>query len=979
MSDYIVWIGIGILALFLLIGLGAGLIRGLKRSALHVIFFLVSIVLAYFITKPVTNAILGIELPIGENGSQTISAYIISMVQESFDLSAYEGATAFIEQIPNAVVAPIVFLLLCLVSYLVFHIIYLIVARLCFGKKKKDFQKSKPRRWLGGLVGAVEGFLFLYVLFAPITSLTKTYESLTTLPATQASISAQADDTNNGTEQTHLRTIPDLLSDIIPQDVHDAILAYNDSVVGAISGAGGLDNALFDGLSSFKIDGEKIVIRRELINLADTYNSVVVVYNTYVDGNISAITLTDLKTNVEKVVKDGLFNAVIADAVQTFVVDFDLETSEIQLPEVLVDVVTELKSTFANENLDVAEYLRHDIVEVLNVADKALTDGLIEKFTENEDNSLMNVLRIVDSNQQSVETVASGVLGLNIVKDARPAIEIFVSQTLDSMIETENEVEIGVNLKYQDETAFVAEILNAISELLEADDIVGVENILNSEDILTEISNIENLGQGFTELGEAFDAFRNLQLLTLTDESGTTHVFDNILGAFNISLLGDEVETSDGQSVTLDTYSKFFEFISNPIQIAQDLDLLSFISSTEQLDFDAILDAMIAEMRINENLLSDLLLPFYQLKQASFDTTNVETPNLKAMIFDQLVSVIEDNIDEVDLSHAKEVDTLENWRAELADLTQTLLSLDQGEVTTSGEETLTYLKYLLSDEFDTDTLLQAMIDGEDLKEILNQVFAVRMFQPFVETIFDQIDTEIQNLTGINPQTVGDDKEAFFTLLQSTRVDVVETITQLLDITLSTDLTTDNLTTIGQLMDIIKENAYNEETQTYGVFDNVFKVLIYYMTGEEIHDASFSPAETFSNSEDVKAYFNANGISGNGYYTADYTQIMTELQGVVEFANALVENMPTTTNFDEPSSVEAFVTGLSNSVNAISSADKVAVIENLSKIVETRGETYKFISDEDLASKGEQITSVVEGAFPDAELSSAILILLGIEA
>ena len=157
MEIYFLWGSIAVLVLFLLIGMITGLVRGLKRSSLHIIFLVASVIVSFFITKPIVNAVLGIQIPIdGQN--VTLNEYILSMLEESFnfDMSQLETASEFIAQLPTAIASPIIFLLLSLLVYFVFDIIYLIVARISFGKKKKDFQTHKPYRAYGGIVGIVE-------------------------------------------------------------------------------------------------------------------------------------------------------------------------------------------------------------------------------------------------------------------------------------------------------------------------------------------------------------------------------------------------------------------------------------------------------------------------------------------------------------------------------------------------------------------------------------------------------------------------------------------------------------------------------------------------------------------------------------------------------------------------------------------------------------------------------------------------------
>ena len=101
MTTIITWVAVGLLALFLLVGLICGLVRGLKRSSLHLLFFLASAVLAYFITKPIAQAILNIEVSV-DGGSSTISELIVTMVRESFDLSNMASVETFLQNLPKA-------------------------------------------------------------------------------------------------------------------------------------------------------------------------------------------------------------------------------------------------------------------------------------------------------------------------------------------------------------------------------------------------------------------------------------------------------------------------------------------------------------------------------------------------------------------------------------------------------------------------------------------------------------------------------------------------------------------------------------------------------------------------------------------------------------------------------------------------------------------------------------------------------------
>ena len=180
MEVYIFWGGLGLLLISLLIGFLTGIIRGVKRSALHILFLVVSIVASFFLTGVVTKALLGISIGAVDGVPTTIEGLLLSYISKAFPVSEFSSLDEFSKKLPTAVASPIVFLILSILVYFVFDILYLIISRIALGKKKKDFAKHKPYRAFGGVIGMIEGLLFIFILFAPITSLTKTYEKLAT-------------------------------------------------------------------------------------------------------------------------------------------------------------------------------------------------------------------------------------------------------------------------------------------------------------------------------------------------------------------------------------------------------------------------------------------------------------------------------------------------------------------------------------------------------------------------------------------------------------------------------------------------------------------------------------------------------------------------------------------------------------------------------------------------------------------------------
>ncbi len=964
------WVSIGILVLFLLIGLIAGLVRGLKRSSLHLLFLVVSVVVAFFITKPITNAILGVTIPIdGQN--YTISEYIISMIQTNFDISQFETATEFLERLPNAIVSPIMFILLTLVVFLIFDIIYLIVSRLAFGKKKNDFEKAKPYRAYGGIIGMVEGFLFLFVLFAPLTSLTKTYEDLVQLPPAQT---LEVDTNESGeetTESNKMKSIAETLNEIIPSEVSEAILAYNDSVVGKIAGAGGLDNALFDGLSNFEIDGEKIELRKEILTAADVYDDFVVVYNSAIEQNYVSIDLTSLKTNLETFLNNGFFKTVVSDTINDLVVNFETLKEQLnlqELPQIVQDIINDLYTRFTSVDFDTYEYLKHDILSIVDVADELFKSGLISKFENiNTEDMLTSVLSLISENSLSIKKIAQDVLQLNLVDDTFETLGEFASEAISENLQNDQGLEIALNTNIENKEQMIDDILQAVDEFISINEKVDISAMMQAENPIEYLSNLDDLENVLTQLGTTLDNLRTLEIIVLPANGETrpndVYVLDNILTLYNFNLLGDEVYLTPKAETTtkLDTYTKFINFVKTPILELQKIDLSNL---GEGGDFDALLDSVLTGLEENPNLLSDMLLPIYQLKALNLN-------ELFNQLVDQLGSEENTNglisIDKIKEDAAvAEKNGVMVWDEELKYLGEVLISLNKGSV---GADNQTYLKALLSGTTEMEDVLNAMIEDNVLSETLDPVFSARAFEGLTNQIFDMIDKSISEITGVQPDTS-------LTNLKSEKAEVVEIISNLLStVTGDADLTLEQL---GSILDELKVNAYNDGAKD-GVFNEIFANIIWYMTGENItQNPSYETDPTNDFFKDVKGYL---GVSGtDGYYTyASYEQTLSELDGVIDFATALADSVKDITLSNE--TIVDYVTNIKGVIDGMTDKTEEEIVEtinDLKHLIDTSESRDGLLSQEDKTQYGDSIKLAIERAYgAESEIGTALKLLFDV--
>lgn len=976
MADIIMWVSIGILALFLIIGLVSGLVRGLKRSSLHLLFLVISFVIAFFITKPVTTAILGIKIPI-EGQEYTLSEFIISSVQSSFDISQLESATEFLNKLPNAIVSPIMFILLALVVFFVFDIIYLIIARLSFGKKKEDFKKAKPYRAYGGVIGLVEGFLFLFVLFAPLTSLTKTYQEIAQLPPaeTQTLVVNANEEPTDGTTDTQsqkMKSVAETLKDMVPAEVSEAIFAYNDSVVGKIAGAGGLDNALFDGLSNFEMDGEKIEFRKEILSATDVYDDFVVVYNSAIDKNYTSIDLTDLKTKLETFLNNGLFKTVISDTVNEIVVKFDTLKDQLNLqnlPQYVLDMIEDLNVRFSAEGFNTYEYLKHDILSLVDVADKIFKSDLINQFEsiQNSDDMLVEVLNLVDRNSLTIKDIAQNVLKLNIVSDTFDTIGKLASDKIAESMQNDQGLEIALNTNIADKEKMIDEVLQAVDDFISINEKVDISAMMKAENPIEYLTNIDDLDGVLTQLGTTLDSVRNLEILVLPADGETrpndVYVLDNILTLNNFNLLGDEVYLTpeDETTTKLDTYTKLLDFVKAPILELQKLNITNI---GENMDFDALLDGVLSGLETNKDLLSDMLLPIYQLKVLGLN-------DMFNQIVDQLGSEQNTN-GMINLTKVKEEaatapkNGVMIWDEELGYIGEVLVSLNKGSVGTGNE---TYLDALLSGNVEMTDVLNAMIEDGAISATLNPVFSARAFEGLTNQIFDMIDESINGITEVKPNTVNN-----LTNLKAEKDEVIEIISNLLGIVTSDNELT--LKQLGNILDQLKVNAYNDGAKD-GVFNEVFANLIWYMTGENLTGNSSYDAEPVNDFfKDVKAYLEVS--DANGYYTYEsYEATFEELDGVIDFATTLSETI--TGKELTLENAEEFIQSIKSAIDASATTEEeqVKLLNNVEKILTGNPDRGNLLTEDQMQYK-DAILAGIDKTYGEGNLvGTALKSLLGL--
>ncbi len=954
METIIFWASLGLLLLAILIGFGIGLIRGLKRSAVHLVFLVGSIIVAFLLTKVITNAILEIRLPI-DNGKYTLSEYVLKMLSKSFDISSFDSANQFILNLPSAIVSPFMFILLSFVFYWFFDIAYLITARLCFGKKKVDFKENKPHRAFGGLIGIFEGLIMLVLVFGPLSSLTGTYKELTQMSS--YSVSASSD--------SGVKTISQYVDDAVPETVDKIVLAWDKSPVGKLPKIFGLNNALFDHLSSVKVKGNKIALRKELTNIAYAYDDIVEIYDLAANNKYDKIKFGELRASLNYVLDGNLFKVVISDSLKTFVLNYQDIKADLGLntTALMDDIVAEMKQTFSKVGFDARQYLKEDINAVVDVFDVIFSNDLINKYDAISEKDLINILQFVKDESSAVGTISKKVLSLNLVSDSFNVLLDKASKEVEKQFaEKENEVKLNTNITNKNK--IVDELLSVVDSIIDLNSDINLADILKTDDIVDTLTSVDNIYKVMVKIGNTFDKVREFELLVLPakgEDVKPTYVFDNILKNYGIELLGDEVYLSPEatEKTKLDTYSKFFGFVGGPIDVAKEIGLTDF--GKDGVSFDSIFDKLLLALKVqDEGLLTRVVTPFQQL----------QVMDLKTRVFDKVVSELNANVELLSLDEVIELDDYFVWVEELDTVGRILNLLNTG-INADGTSEIegynnTYIKYLMQSDHDLEKAMKALLANDRLGDILENMFSARVFDGLTEKVFDVIDNAVRDLTNTTGLVFKTDR----TSLAQTKENTVETIEGILELVLSDEEIA--ISDYGRILNLLKINASNGG-QKNGVFNNIYVNVIWYLTGDDLtQDKIFSGYETHENAADIKAFLNVSDYYGED---VDFEKLMKNVETAINLAQSF-DNNEIDFTITDADSISSIVSGIETSLDEMTEEEKVAAIENLDELLRNKNES--LLSEDDKLAYADDINVAINETFgSETEVARALKNLLGI--
>ena len=822
--SYALFFGVILIAFFI------GFWRGAKRSAIHFGISLALVIISYFVTPPITQAILKISISSG-GSTKTLSELGIELISKSEAIrSAMENSAALralVESLPAMVLNIVVFLVVYAIVRLLGYIIFKIVERFTVKSKKNEKELGIKRHRLGGgAIGLAEGLVFFILAIAPLNSIVGFVGDLKETFAEEQS--EEAHETSSASSS--LPSVNELF-DSLPSFVMDGIDAYNHSVIGVVAGAFGIDDFIFDEMSKTSIDGEQIKIRQDVLNYATLYNEIIPLYDIFQDPSTDA-KVKDLNwdkiDNISyKVLNSGLIKGLGTNLIADIIVhyeDFDVDFGEFK------PVVIALKEVLENEETPVVvkEYFMHDINAFYSSFSAAGKSGLIDEVLENKDDVKMMFSKAFTSDKEdSLKTIAENILSLNVLHDtAEPSLKLVADMLKDQDPTYFSNLSTSVESWETVSTKSKTFVENAVN----VNEAIDVPSIIDDPKTIINL-NADKIDSIFESIGRTLDAADTLGILNNGDKS-LLYTFLQKFGYENVlSAHLDEGKTK------FDNYTELFRFMATPVKEVCSLNLYQ---SLKDADTKQAVLAVGEKLKEDSNRsandytksLANILLPLYRIDIAR----------------DKLLPIIKDaanetniiNLDALEVGEGSTYNfdaSFENWKHDMEMLTRVIVEVYATTITEDGEAVSVLEKVL--DGADFADLLKKL-NTDTLELLINPVLYAKSTGGIVDKIFNLIEENVNNILE-NDITL---EYSTITLKEGDKNDQANEISTIIKsvINLLKDSDFESMDTIdkeqlGVILDAFKENAYrvdidnaNESIATdqkrteNGVFNGLFNEL-----------------------------------------------------------------------------------------------------------------------------------------------------------
>lgn len=581
-----------IFALCIIAGFLWGLKRGIKKSATRIAFIAGCLLIAFFIAMPITKLIVNTDVSSivhyeGQNGVEckTLNDIIVDVVisidesiKEAYDNS--ESLRALINALPVMIMQSIIFVLAFWILKLLSWIIYAILAKCLWGKRKKSKEekakekqenrtvqngrviengnvqqvsekKVKKHRLLGACVGTVQGLMIAFFTMIPLAGVASIVGSVDkTAKAVSASENTSEDNTLN------LEPLGTLLRGALGDDVVNALTAYDRSALGVMCGWTGIDDVTFDMQSSAKIGGKNTKLRKEVISIANAYDQAT---------KIKSLNLSTLDFDTIQKLFDYLFASNALTSITDELLPYYVNKTVNKSTDMDKDIKAFLTLYLDSYNTPTMGELKNDMSSIIT-AMKLIQSNDVFALVEGDFNvdSLIDVLQ-KDGEENPVKDIFTALTGSTTIQKVLQVSVNFMLDKLSEELTNINGSEIAVEhvtfdtINWNAVNDEVPQVINNIMDLYKQYNVEG-----STED---KVKNVN-----FVKIGSTLEV--------LTSSSLLTKAYDNSIVALNqIDKYTKYVDISKLNS-NLDFVDEFTN-IQNIIDALIKADALSFITESD--------------------------------------------------------------------------------------------------------------------------------------------------------------------------------------------------------------------------------------------------------------------------------------------------------------------------------------------------------------------------------------------------------------
>lgn len=802
--------------LILVAGFFVGFWRGWKRSVFNLICSVIGIIVAIFVTKPITNAIMGIEIT--ANGAKTtLNGLLVGELEKIDDvnlmMNANDNFRQFINGLPSALANAVVFIV---VTALISSIVYVIYKIACIWVKYRPEQKK--HRNIGGGVNALKVFILMVLAMMPLTSLVGMLGDMADresyIVETQEIVTLAEEGEEGSQDEANEYGY---IGQVLPNDVITIIKGYNNSLFGKICGIGGMDDNMLDYFADVKVDDTSVKVRQEVLSY---YEVLAFKYDVEHATNLkfTNINYEKLGIVIDKVVESPLFTKVVSQTLADMVINYEDYSFMAGLKDEWGSVLDRMGESLTSLE-DKSEYFSQDLKRIVGIFEVLGENGVIDDISSLETKDIDSILEMLTdtsvkegklTNKQSFDSGVQSLFKMNTIRDCIAEIlKKYSAQLIDGLDEVGVDTSTWSEEDWSQSATSICDFVSQYSGLTKQ---IDLSSILTDATIILDKDKDYDIEGIMTSLGGLLDSATGNRLLST---SAGKSIFLTLLENNNITLPDGEIKDAGGNVKNISSYTQLFTFLSPSFEKLKTSGMYEVINNGENTvkSIAEILAIKEEGKLVNKDLLKEIILPLSQVQPT------------KTLMMDSLTSSLGGGI--LDLSTLV---TYDDWNRDLGYISDLLIILNDTKL---PDGVTSYLDKVIGSKTDEmfDSLTQSQVDG-----IVKPILYSKSTKTLREEIITNIVNACNDITGKNDSV---SLEAV-TLIEGDKEDqgdeICEIIKALIPLRGETgdlkDMDEDN---VKNLLSALQENGYrckiNSALSQEGAFKGIFDSVMDKLKGE----------------------------------------------------------------------------------------------------------------------------------------------------